>query len=101
MAKKKKADEEEDLPKGKVDEEGDEIIDLDEWDDNLDEDVYEDLSEIEDDMLTDETEDEEFGPEVDEVEKMLRKIKCDPCPGLSSKPGCQVAKDFGCPKPNK
>jgi hypothetical protein len=101
MAKKKKAEKGEDLPKGKVDEDGDEIIDLDEWDDNLDEDVYEDLSEIEDDMLADETEDEEYGPEVDQVEKMLRKIKCDPCPGLSSKPGCQVAKDFGCPKPDK
>ncbi|MBD3212049.1 MAG: hypothetical protein GF311_05510 [Candidatus Lokiarchaeota archaeon] len=101
MAKKKKAEKGEDLPKGKVDEDGDEVIDLDEWDDNLDEDVYEDLSEIEDDMLADETEDEEYGPEVDQVEKMLRKIKCDPCPGLSSKPGCQVAKDFGCPKPDK
>ncbi len=52
-------------------------------------------------MLADETEEEEFGPEVDEVEKMLRKLKCDPCKGLSTKPGCQVARDFGCPKADK
>lgn len=99
MAKKKK--DEEEIPKGKFDEEGDEILDLDEWDDNLDEDSIENLDEIEDEMLADETEDEEFGPEVDEVEKMLLKVKCEPCPGLSSKPGCQIARDFGCPKTDK
>jgi len=100
MAKKKKVDEEE-IPHGKKDEDGDEIIDLDEWDDNLDEDETQDLNAIEDEMLADETEKEEFGPEVDEVEKMLRKLKCDPCKGLSTKPGCQVARDFGCPKADK
>lgn len=100
MAKKKKADEEK-VPKGKIDEDGDEILDLEEWDDNLDEDYIEDLNEIDDEMLADETEDEEFGPEVDEVEKMLRKIKCEPCKGLSTKPGCTIARDFGCPKSDK
>ena len=100
MVKKKKVDEEE-IPQGKKDEDGDEILDLDEWDDNLDEDEIEDLNAIEDEMLADETEQEEFGPEVDEVEKMLRKLKCDPCKGLSTKPSCQVARDFGCPKADK
>ena len=105
MAKKKKVpDKEEDdfeLPEGKVDEEGDEILDLDEWSDDLTDDVIYDLDKVEDDMLTDETEDEEFGMEVDEVVKMLRAVKCDPCPGLKSKPDCQIAHDYGCPKPNK
>ncbi|MFX0058186.1 MAG: hypothetical protein ACFE8J_07790, partial [Candidatus Heimdallarchaeota archaeon] len=56
-----------------------------------------DLSEIEDEMLEDETEEEEFGYEVNEVEAMLRKIKCAPCPGSSSKRECKVRDDFGCP----
>jgi len=39
--------------------------------------------------------------EVDAVVTMLRKVKCDPCPGLKSIPGCKIAHDHGCPKPNK
>ena len=104
MAKKKKMPDEteaEDVPVGKVDEDGDEVLDLYDEKDNLEEDVIYDLSEIEDEMLADETEDEEFGMEVDEVVKMLRKVKCDPCPGLKSKPGCPIEHDHGCPKPNK
>ena len=104
MAKKKKVPDEtevEDVPVGKVDDEGDEILDLYDEEDNLEEDTDYDLSEIKDDMLADETEDEEFGIEIDEVVKMLRGVKCDPCPGLKSKPGCQIAHDHGCPKPNK
>lgn len=96
MAKKKKKQTEEmdEIPE-------EEEIDLFNEDDDLEEEIEIDLNEIDDEMLADEDEDEEYGPEVDEVEKMLRKVKCDPCPGLSSKPGCKVAKDFGCPKPNK
>jgi hypothetical protein len=101
VAKKKKVeelDEEiEDIPKGKMDEEGDEIIDLYDEKDNLEEDLDYDLSQIEDEMLADETEDEEFGYEVSDVEKMLRKMKCEPCPGSDSKPECKVRDDFGCP----
>jgi hypothetical protein len=100
MAKKKKAPEKEEdfeLPEGKVDEEGDEILDLEEWSDDLTDDVIYDLDKIEDDMLADETEDEEFGSDVDDVEKILRKIKCNPCAGSDSKPECQVRDDFGCP----
>ena len=104
MAKKKKIPDEteaEDVPVGKVDEDGDEILDLYDEKDNLEEDIIYDLNEIEDEMLADETEDEEFGMEVDEVVIMLRKVKCDPCPGLKSKPDCTIAHDHGCPKPNK
>ena len=100
MAKKKvvpiEADDD-DIPDGKVDEEGEEVIDLYNESDNLDEDLDYDLSQIQDEMLADETEDEEFGYEVDDVVKMLRKLKCEPCPGSDSKPECKVRDDFGCP----
>ncbi|MBY9005461.1 MAG: hypothetical protein KGD63_01755 [Candidatus Lokiarchaeota archaeon] len=100
MAKKKiviKEEDIEDIPKGNVDEDGDELIDLFNEEDDLENDYEEDLSQISDDMLYDEEEDEESGPEVDDVEKMLRNMKCTPCPGSSSKIDCQVRKDFGCP----
>ncbi len=99
MAKKKptKVTENDDVPEGKADEDGDEIIDLYDEKDDLTDDIIYDLSEIEDEMLADETEDEEFGYEVSEVEKMMRKIKCEPCPGSDSKPDCKVRDDFGCP----
>lgn len=104
MAKKKKAPvqpEHDDVPEGKRDEYGDEIIDLYSEKDDLEEDIDYDLSQIEDEMLADETEDEEFGLEVDEVVKLLRDVKCNPCPGLKSKPDCKIAKDHGCSKPKK
>jgi hypothetical protein len=100
MAKKVKKvvePEEDDVPNGKVDEEGEEILDLYGEEDDLTEDVIYDLSEIQDEMLTDETEDEEFGYEISDVEKMLRKMKCEPCPGSDSKLECKVRDDFGCP----
>jgi hypothetical protein len=100
MAKKKKTaiePKDDDIPTGKVDEDGDEILDLYDEKDNLDDDIDYDLSTIEDDMLTDETEDETFGYEINEVEALLRKTKCDPCPGSSSKRECKVRDDFGCP----
>ena len=106
MAKKKKVSpepEEDDVPTGKVDEDGDEILDLYDEKDNLEEDLDYDLSNIDDEMLADETEDEEFGYEVSEVEALMRKVKCAPCPGSSSKIVCKVRDDFGCPpdKANK
>jgi len=104
VAKKKKVlvePENDDLPEGKADEDGDEVIDLYDEDDNLEEDIDYDLNQIDDEMLADETEDEEFGMEVDDVVKMLRAVKCKPCPGLKSIPGCKIAKDHGCPKPDK
>ena len=103
MAKKKiiPVDPDQDeLPEGKKDEDGDEVIDLYDEEDNLEEDLIYDLDEIDDDMLADETEDEEFGMEVDEVVKMLRGVKCKPCPGLKSVPDCKISKDHGCPKKN-
>ena len=104
MAKKKKVSvepEHDDLPEGKSDEDGDEVIDLYDEQDNLEEDIDYDLNKIDDEMLADETEEEEFGMEVDDVVKMLRGVKCKPCPGLKSVPGCKIAKDHGCPKPDK
>lgn len=104
MAKKKEVPVEpelDDIPDGKQDEDGDDIIDLYDEADNLEEDIDYDLSQIEDDMLADETEDEEFGMEVDEVVELLRAVKCKPCPGLKSVPGCKIAHDHGCPKPKK
>jgi hypothetical protein len=103
MAKKKAATKdptEDAIPDGKVDEEGDEILDLYSERDDLSDDVEYDLSKIQDDMLTDETEDEEFGMEVDDVVKMLRAVKCAPCPGSKQVAECQVRHDHGCP-PNK
>ncbi len=100
MAKKKKTPsppEEDELPDGKADEDGDEIIDLYDEEDDLTEDVIYDLSEIDDDMLTDETEDEELGMEVDDVVKMLRTVKCAPCKGSSTKKECKIRHDHGCP----
>ena len=98
---KKKVDppnpEEDDIPEGKADEEGDEVIDLYEEEDNLEEDLEYDLNQVKDEMLADETEDEEFGYEVSDVEKMLREMKCAPCPGSKSKPDCKVRDEFGCP----
>ena len=104
MAKKKKLPaetENDEIPSGKIDEEGDEILDLYDEKDDLTEDVIYDLNKIEDEMLADETEDEEFGYEVNEVERMMRKIKCEPCPGSDSKPECKVRDDFGCPPGKK
>ena len=106
MAKKKVSraeSENDDVPEGKVDEEGDQVIDLYDEKDNLEEDLEYDLNQIEDEMLTDETEEEEFGQEIDEVEKMVRMVKCEPCSGSSSKTECKVRDDFGCPpdKANK
>ncbi len=106
MAKKKILPEEsenDEVPEGKVDDEGDEVIDLYEEKDNLEEDLEYNLSQIEDDMLADESEEEGIGQDIDEVEKMLRKVKCEPCPGSSSKRDCHVRDDFGCPpdKANK
>ncbi len=100
MAKKKKVFEQpeiDEVPEGKADEDGDEIIDLYDEKDNLEEDLDYDLSQIKDEMLADESEDEEFGYEVSEVEAMLRRIKCEPCPGSSSKSECKTRDDFGCP----
>lgn len=100
MAKKKEVIEQpeyDEIPEGKSDEDGDEIIDLYDEKDNLEEDLEYDLSQIKDEMLADESEDEELGYEVNEVEAMLRRIKCEPCSGSSSKSECKIRNDFGCP----
>jgi len=100
MAKKKITPKDVDddyVPNGKVDEDGDEILDLYDEKDDLEEDLDYDLSKIEDDMLEDETEEEKFGYEITEVEALMRKAKCAPCPGSSSKRECKVRNDFGCP----
>ena len=103
MAKKKSVSSKEEdleLPDGKNDEDGDKVIDLDDWNDNLEEDVVYEIPD-DDEMIAEETEDEELGMEVDDVVKMLRDVKCKPCPGLKSIPDCKIAHDHGCPKPKK
>ncbi len=100
MAKKKiipVESEIDEVPEGKVDDDGDEIIDLYSEKDDLEEDLEYNLSQIEDEMLADESEEEGSGQEIDEVEKMVRKVKCEPCPGSSSKHECKVRDDFECP----
>jgi len=100
MAKKKSTSVEEDdleIPKGKMDEDGDEVIDLEDWKDNLEDDIDYDLDKIKDDMLEDETEEESVGYDIDEVEVLMREVKCAPCKGSSSKRDCKVRDDFGCP----
>ncbi len=103
MAKKKKAKkvpptpEDDEVPVGNTDEDGDDVIDLYEESDDLTEDIDYDLTKVEDDMLADETEEEEDGLEVDEVVSMLRMIKCGPCPGSKHVDECQVRHDHGCP----
>ena len=103
MAKKKSVPSEEkdlEIPDGKKDEDGDEVIDLDDWKDNLEEDVVYEIP-VDDEMIAEETEDEELGMEVDDIVNMLRDVKCKPCPGLKSKPDCKIAHDHVCPKPKK
>jgi len=56
-----------------------------------------DLDKIKDDMLEDETEEESLGYEINEIEALMRKVKCAPCKGSSSKRDCKVRDDFGCP----
>ena len=100
MAKKKSTSVEEDdleIPKGKMDEDGYEVIDLEDWKDNLEDDIDYDLDKIKDDMLEDETEEESVGYDIDEVEALMREVKCAPCKGSSSKRDCKVRDDFGCP----
>jgi hypothetical protein len=95
MAKKKEEDE---VPEGIKDEDGDEVINLYNEHDDLDEEVEgEDIYEIEDEMLADTTEEEEWGPERDEKIQMLRDIYCSSCKGSSTKKRCNVRDDFGCP----
>ena len=104
MAKKKiepSVEEEFEIPTGKVDEDGDELLDLSKWEDDFTDDVEYDLSKIDDDMLEDETEEESIGYEISEVETLMRKVKCAPCPGSSSKQDCKVRVDFGCPPDKK
>jgi len=100
MAKKKNTPTDPDsdiIPEGNVDDDGDEILDLYSERDDLTDDVIYDLSKVEDDMLADEDEEEEFGPEIDEVILLLRGVKCAPCPGSKQVAECQVRHDYGCP----
>lgn len=99
MAKKKiiKEMEDDDVPDGKQDEDGDDLIDLYDEKDDLTDDVDYDLSKIEDDMLVNETEAEELPLDVKEIVKTLRTIKCTPCSGSSSKRDCKIRHDYGCP----
>lgn len=93
MPKKIENDE---VPEGKIDEDGDEIIDLSEVDDDdaiIDEDIYE----IEDKMLGDPTDEDDFGRTKSEVEIMLRDIECSTCEGSSTRKRCKVRDDFSCP----
>ena len=99
MGKKKTAKKEEnfdDIP-------DQEEIDLEYWDDDLEEESYENLSKIEDKMLADETDKERAGRSISEIEKMLKETVCVNCLGSSSKRNCKIGDDYGCPpdKANK
>jgi hypothetical protein len=97
MPKKSEKDE---VPEGVLDEDGDEIIDLSEGEEEI---IEEDIYEIEDDMLADPADEEDFGRSRSEVEIMLRDLECANCEGSSTKRKCKVRDDFGCPpdKANK
>ncbi len=78
-------------------------INLEDWDDDLEEQTYEDLSKIEDEMLANETDKEISGRSASEIEKMLKDTICVNCSGSSSKRNCKIRTDYGCPpdKANK
>lgn len=78
-------------------------INLEDWDDDLEEQTYEDLSKIEDEMLASETDKEISGRSASEIEKMLKDTICVNCSGSSSKRNCKIRTDYGCPpdKANK
>lgn len=80
-----------------------EEIDLEDWDDDLEEETYVDLSKIEDEMLSNETDKERAGRSASEIEKMLKETVCVNCLGSSSKRNCSIRTDYGCPpdKANK
>ncbi len=82
-------------PEGTIDEDGDELIDLNEGsdDDDIDEDIYE----IEDEMLGEPADENDFGRTRSDVEIMLRDVECASCKGSSTRPNCKVRDDFGCP----
>jgi hypothetical protein len=72
-------------------------INLEDWDDDLEAEQYEDLTKIEDDMLADESDKERSGRSASEIENMLRDTICVNCPGSSSKRDCKIRDDYGCP----
>lgn len=99
MGKKKTVKKEEELDDIPDQEE----IDLQDWNDDLEEETYEDLSKIEDEMLAGETDKEKSGRSASEIEKMLKDTVCVNCSGSSSKRNCKIRTDYGCPpdKANK
>ncbi len=99
MGKKKTVEKEEEIDDIPAQEE----IDLEDWDDDLEEETYEDLNKIKDEMLADETDKEKSGRSASEIEKMLKDTVCANCSGRSSKRICKIRTDFGCPpdKANK
>ena len=82
------------VPKAKKIKDEDEENEDDE-DDEGPEFIEEDLDEMEDDMLTD---DSDVKPRSgDEVLNMLREVECDFCDGSSSRDRCKVRDQYGCP----
>ncbi|MBA7505125.1 hypothetical protein ES706_03788 [subsurface metagenome] len=99
MSKKKTVQKEEEIDDIPDKEE----INLEDWDDDLEEETYVDLSKIEDEMLSNETDKERAGRSASEIEKMLKDTVCVNCLGSSSKRNCSIRTDYGCPpdKANK
>lgn len=99
MGKKKTVEKEEEIDDIPDQEE----INLEEWDDDLEEETYEDLSKIKDEMLADETDKEKSGRSASDIEKMLKETVCGNCLGSSSKRNCKIRTEYGCPpdKANK
>jgi hypothetical protein len=70
-------------------------IEAEEEDDEGPEFIEEDLDDLKDDMLADET--DVKSREDDEIVKMLREIDCAFCDGNSTKDKCKVRDAHGCP----
>ena len=70
--------------------------DDDDFDEDGEEFVEEDLDDLDDDMLAD-SDPDEGKRSHNEVENMMRDVECAFCDGSSSRLDCKVRDDFGCP----
>ncbi len=63
-------------------------------DDDEEEEEEEDENEI---FSAEELKDDTTERSGDQVLDMLRDLECEPCGGPSTKPGCRIRKEYGCP----
>lgn len=69
--------------------------DLEDEEDDGPEFIEEDLDEMEDEMLTDDS--DVKARSGDEVLNMLREVECDDCEGSSTKDRCKIRDQYDCP----